>query len=80
MVTPKQSSPPHHWLTPGYFKDKVKTSAVDEVLKYAVKIRLSKPFTFDSHTIDLLQHPLKLISAPQFKKLCSAGICTQVGN
>jgi len=42
LVTPKQSTTPYHWLIPGYYKDKVKTSAVDEVLKYAVKIRLSK--------------------------------------
>jgi len=25
---PKKSSTPYHWLTPGYYKDKVKTSAV----------------------------------------------------
>jgi len=25
LVTPKHSSTPHHWLTPGYHKDKVKT-------------------------------------------------------
>jgi len=24
----KQSSTPYHWLTPGYYKDKVKTSSV----------------------------------------------------
>jgi len=66
LVTPKQSSTPYHWLTPGYYKDKAKTSAVDEVLKYAVKIRLPKriPFTFDRHICDLPQQPLKLILAP----------------
>jgi len=26
LVTPKQSSTPYHWLTPGYYKDKVKTN------------------------------------------------------
>jgi len=29
LVTPKQSSTPYHWLTPDYYKDKVKTSTVD---------------------------------------------------
>jgi len=66
LFTPKQSSTPYHWLTRGYYKDKVKTSAVDEMLKYAVKVCLSKriPFTFDRHIYDLPQHPVKLISAP----------------
>ena len=43
---------------------------VNQLLKYAVKICLSKriPFTFDHHICDLPQHPLKLISAPQVKK------------
>jgi len=43
-----------------------KQMPVDEVFKYEVKIRLSKPipFTFDRHKYDLPQHPLKLISTP----------------
>jgi len=57
LVTSKQSSTPYHWLTPGYYKDKVKTSAVHHI-----------PFTFARHICDLTQHPLKLISAPQVKK------------
>jgi len=54
---PKQFSTPYHWLTHGYYKDKVKTSAVHHI-----------PFTFDRHICDLPQHPLKLISAPLVKK------------
>ena len=57
LVTPKQSSIPYHWLKPGYYKDKEKTSAVHHV-----------HLTFDRHIRDLPQHPLKLISAPQVKK------------
>jgi len=57
---PKQSRTPYHCLTHGYYKDKVKTSAVYHI-----------PFIFDRHMIcDLPQHPLKLISAPQVKKPC----------
>jgi len=26
LVTPKQSSTPYHWLTPGYYKNKVETN------------------------------------------------------
>jgi len=26
LVPPKQSTTPYHWLTPGYYKDKVKTN------------------------------------------------------
>jgi len=68
LVTHKQSSTPYNWLTPGYYKDKVKTSAV------------YLPFTFDRHLCDLPQHPLKLISAPlapQVKKPCSRGFSKQ---
>jgi len=54
LVTPKQSSTPYHWLTPGYYKDKVKPSAV------------YLPFTFDRHICDLPQHPLGVV-APQVK-------------
>jgi len=52
---PKQSSTPYRWLIPVYYKDKIKTSAVDEEIKCAVKICLSKriPFTFDHHIFDL---------------------------
>ena len=60
LATPKQSSTPYHWPTPGYYKDKVKTSAVHHF-----------PFTFDHHICDLPQHPLKLITAPQVEKPCS---------
>jgi len=61
---PKQSSTPYHWLTPGYYKDNVKTSAVDEMLKYAVKICLFKRIpltvtyvTFPSTPWNWFQHP-----------------------
>jgi len=66
---PKQSSTTYYWLTPGHYKDKVKTSAINEVLKYAVKIHSSKciPFTFDRHICDLPQHL-------QVKKPCTWGI------
>ena len=56
---PKQSRTPYRWLTHGYYKDKVKTSAVHHI-----------PFTFDRHICDLPQHPLGVL-ALQVKKPCS---------
>jgi len=53
LVTSTQSSTPYHWLTPGYYKDKVKTSAVHHI-----------PFTSNRHICDLPQYAMKLISAP----------------
>jgi len=50
LVTPKRSNTPYHWLTPGYCKDKVKTTIF--VLPFAATY-----VTFPSTPWNWFQHP-----------------------
>ena len=59
LVTHKQFSTPYHWLTPGYYKDKVK-----------INVFLLPPHMWHSqHPWNWFQHPL-LVLASQVKKPC----------
>jgi len=60
LVTPKQSSTPYHWLTPGYYKNKVETNVF--ILPF-----IATYVTFPSTLWNWFQQPLRVL-APQVKK------------